>query len=121
MAMLRHRAHASAPRRAAVPATLLYSSRSWNEVIYRDELARLGADPRVKIVHTLTRSAPPNWIGYRRRFDREILAAELPMSSTRPHVFICGSTPIVEAMATMMVDMGYDPAAVKTERFGPTG
>jgi ferredoxin-NADP reductase len=121
MAMLRHRAHAPDARRAEVPATLLYSSRSWIEVIYRDELARLAIDPHVSVVHTLTRSAPPDWLGYRRRFDRQILAAELPPPAEKPHVFICGSTPIVEAMASIMVDMGYDAASVKTERFGPTG
>jgi ferredoxin-NADP reductase len=121
MAMLRHRAVASESRRAGLSATLLYSSRSWVDVIYRDELARLDTDPHTRIVHTLTRASPAEWTGYRRRFDREILATELPPPTSRPHIFVCGSTPIVEAMATMLVDMGYDPAAVKTERFGPTG
>jgi hypothetical protein len=27
----------------------------------------------------------------------------------------------VEGAATLLVDMGYDPLSVKTERFGPTG
>jgi ferredoxin-NADP reductase len=121
MAMLRHRAHAPEARRAAVPAILLYSTRTWNDVIYREELARLATDPHARIVHTLTRVAPPDWLGYRRRLDREILAAELPPPVARPHAFICGSTPIVEATSSMMVDMGYDATTVKTERFGPTG
>ena len=51
MAMLRHRAialgTADADARGQVPARLLYSSRRWDEVIYRDELARLAEnDPR---------------------------------------------------------------------------
>jgi ferredoxin-NADP reductase len=36
-------------------------------------------------------------------------------------VYVCGPTPMVESVATLLVDMGYDPASVKTERFGPTG
>ena len=39
-------------RAAGVPATLLASSRSWDDVIYRDELERL--DGRACVVHTLT-------------------------------------------------------------------
>src|SRR5438105_2073433 len=41
MAMLRHRAAAAGGNR--VPARLLYSARNWDDVIYRDELAQLGA------------------------------------------------------------------------------
>ena len=41
--------------------------------------------------------------------------------SERPRVFVCGPTPLVEAVAAALVDLGHDPALVKTERFGPTG
>src|SRR5918994_333508 len=48
MAMIRHRAAAlgtaEADARHYIPARLLYSSRRWDEVIYRDELARLVED-----------------------------------------------------------------------------
>jgi ferredoxin-NADP reductase len=42
-------------------------------------------------------------------------------SDETPIVFICGPTPFVEAAATLLVEHGYDPAWVKTERFGATG
>jgi ferredoxin-NADP reductase len=35
--------------------------------------------------------------------------------------FLCGPTPLVEAVATALVDVGHDPTRVKSERFGPTG
>jgi ferredoxin-NADP reductase len=38
----------------------------------------------------------------------------------RPHVFICGPSPLVEAAAAALVELGHDPTWVKTERFGPT-
>jgi len=41
--------------------------------------------------------------------------------SERPHVFVCGPTPLVEAASAALVELGHDPALVKTERFGPTG
>src|ERR687890_207536 len=39
-----------------IPVTLLYSSRSWDEIIYREELDQLSADPASRVIHTLTRS-----------------------------------------------------------------
>jgi len=121
MAMLRTRA-AAAPRvRSAAPATLLYSARSWEDVIYRDELARLGADPDVRVAYTLTRSQPNGWTGFTRRIDADMLTETAPPVSADPHIYVCGPTPLVEGVARTLVELGYDPARVKTERFGPTG
>ena len=121
MAMLRTRAAAAPASRASVPATLLYSSRGWDDVIYRDEVAKLGEDPGVKIVQTLTRSQPPGWTGFKRRIDADMLAEIAPAPSVRPHIFVCGPTALVETAAQILVELGHEPARVKTERFGPTG
>lgn len=126
MAMLRHRAAslmlADADVRRRLPVRLLYSSRRWDEVIYRDELARLaGADPTLEVVHVLTREQPLGWTGFARRIDRAILSEVAWPPSERPQMFVCGPTPMVESVATMLVDLGHDPERVKTERFGPTG
>lgn len=124
MAMLRHRAAvlATADARRDVPARLLYSSRQWDEMIYRDALARLADDDAtLEVALTFTRQAPRGWTGFQRRIDRMMLAEIAWPSSERPHVFVCGPTPLVEAAATALVELGHDPALVKTERFGPTG
>ena len=120
MAMLRTRATSPAAARASTPATLLYSSRSWEDVIYRDEVMGL-ADPGVKVVQTLTRSQPPGWTGFTRRIDADMLAEVAPAPSLEPHIYICGPTPLVEPAARILVELGHEPARVKTERFGPTG
>jgi ferredoxin-NADP reductase len=125
-AMLRHRAAAlgaaDADARHQIPARLLYSSRRWDEVIYRDELARLVEDDStLEVTLTLTREPPPGWIGFRRRIDRMMLAEVAWPPAERPHVFVCGGTSLVEAVAAALVELGHDPARVKTERFGPTG
>ena len=121
MAMLRTRATAPAVRRAAAPATLLYSSRSWDDIIYREELARLADDPGVRVIHTLTRSQPAGWTGYMRRIDADMLTEVAPPTSADPHIYVCGGTPLVEGVAQTLVELGYEPSRVKTERFGPTG
>ncbi len=126
MAMLRHRnavlANAGADVRSRLPARLLYSSRRWDDVIYRDELARLAeSDPTLEVVHTITRNPPDGWTGFRHRIDRAMLEKVSWPPSEQPRVFVCGPTPLVESVASALVEIGHQPALVKTERFGPTG
>jgi ferredoxin-NADP reductase len=125
-AMLRHRAAVlgtgDGAARHHIPARLLYSSRRWDEVIYRDELSRLvEGDATLEVTLTLTREPPQGWTGFRRRIDRMMLAEVAWPPAERPHVFVCGPTSLVEAVAVALVELGHDPARVKTERFGPTG
>jgi ferredoxin-NADP reductase len=116
MAMIRLRATAGSP-----PETrLLFSSRSWDDVIYRDELERLEGDG-LRVLHTLTRSQPRGWTGYARRVDAEMLADVGPTPAELPRVYVCGPTPFVEGVAEALVRLGHDPSSIKTERFGPTG
>jgi ferredoxin-NADP reductase len=118
MAIIRHRQAAG----NEVPVRLLFSSRSYEEVIFREELESLAAgDETLEITHTLTRSAPPGWQGYDRRIDEEMLGEVAFSPDERPLAFVCGPTPLVEAVATTLVGLGHEPARVKTERFGPTG
>jgi ferredoxin-NADP reductase len=117
-AMIRHRAAVQSD----VPTRLLYSSRSREETIYAGELDRRAAeDGALEVIHTLTRSQPPGWTGYSRRIDREMLEEVAPSPEERPLAFVCGPTLLVEAAAPALVELGHDPARVKTERFGPTG
>ena len=126
MAMLRHRAHALAGAEAVardrLRTRLLYSSRTWDEVIYRDELTAMGAaDASLEIRHTLTRELSPAVPGLRRRIDRAMLEEVAWPVAERPLAFVCGPTPMVEAVANALVAIGHDPSRVKTERFGPSG
>jgi ferredoxin-NADP reductase len=124
MAMLRHRAAAlgDGSARAAVPARLLYSSRSLSEVIYLGELERMASsDGSLRVVHTITRDAPADWTGLRRRIDRAMLDEVAWPPSARPHIFVCGPTAMVEATSTALVESGHPPERIRTERFGPTG
>lgn len=91
-------------------------------MIYRDELAGLAKDDAtLTVTLTFTREPPPGWSGFRRRIDRMMLAEIAWPPGERPHVFICGPSPLVETAAAALVELGHDPTLVKTERFGPTG
>jgi ferredoxin-NADP reductase len=118
MAMIRHRAAAGSD----VPTRLLYSSRSYEEIIFREEQENLAArDGSLEVIHTLTRSRPKVWSGYHRRIDAEMLGEVGWSPEESPLAFVCGPTSFVERVADALVSLGHDPACVKTERFGPTG
>ena len=115
-AMLRRNASSG----IGVPARLLYSARSLEEVIYRDELDRLGASDDVDVRVTLTRQAPDDWQGYRGRVDKEMLTEFAWPAADKPLVYVCGPTGFVEAVAETLVELGHQPGRIRTERFGPT-
>jgi ferredoxin-NADP reductase len=117
MSMLRYREAIG----SAVPTILLYSSRSWDEIIYREELDRLSADPALRVIHTLTRSHPNDWAGYTRRIDAAMLEDAAGGPEPARLAYVCGPTQLVENVANGLVALGYPADRVKTERFGPTG
>jgi ferredoxin-NADP reductase len=115
-AMARQRA----AERERVETRLVYSARTYDDLIYRDELEELAsAQDGFDVVYTLTRGRPDGWTGYTRRVDRDLLADVAPPGLAR--AYVCGPTPFVEAVAEALVGLGHDPAKIRTERFGPTG
>jgi ferredoxin-NADP reductase len=118
MAMARNRAASGSD----VPARLLLSSRTWEDVIYRDELADLaGRGDGFELFHTLTREQPEGWSGYARRVDEELLREVAWPAHAGARAYVCGPTGFVESVSRGLVGLGYEPRRVKTERFGPTG
>ncbi len=100
--------------------SLLYSSRSLADVIYRNELDNL-EHGNLTVHLALTREWPSDWTGHRGRIDRNYLAEIVPAEAQQPLVYVCGPTAFVELIAQTFVDMGIETDRIKTERFGPTG
>jgi ferredoxin-NADP reductase len=115
-AIVRHHAAVG----STLPVRLLYSSRSFDEVIYRDELAGV-SDPAVEVSFTLTRAWPADWRGRRGRIDDRMLSELAWPPDERPLVYVCGPNGFVEQAASGLVRLGHDPQRIRTERFGPTG
>ena len=110
-AILRHRRNS----KSEVRARLLYSSRTLEDIIYRAELD--GDD----VVHTLTRAQPSGWTGYAGRVDTGLLREVAWPAEDGPLAFVCGPTSFVETVAAGLIDLGYVPTRIRTERFGATG
>jgi ferredoxin-NADP reductase len=104
---------------SAVPVRLLYSVRSRADVIYAAELSEPGDG--VDVITTLTREQPAGWTGRTGRVDAQMLSEVAWPAATSPLAFVCGPTSFVETVAASLVEIGYDPERVKTERFGATG
>lgn len=119
MSMLQHRR----AQGTTSTALMLYSSRTIDDVIYRDELESLSTDSGGPVVvHTLTRGHPPGWQGFTRRIDGAMLRDVLGELGDPPNrVFICGPTAFVESVAAGLVAAGVDRERIRTERFGPSG
>jgi ferredoxin-NADP reductase len=118
MAMLRHRQAVG----SNVPARLLYSSRTYDDIIYRKELEELSADlSGPEVFHTLTRGRPTSWEGYARRIDMQMLDEVAKPLGKNLIAYICGPTALVEGVANGLVTLGIPAGQIRTERFGPSG
>jgi ferredoxin-NADP reductase len=107
MAMLRHRRRTM----PELPMRLIYSVRSFEEVIYADEL-----DDDALL--TFTREAPEGWEGHTGRIEPSLITT----AGVEPSVaFVCGSNGFVEAASQLLLSAGLGPGQIRTERFGPTG
>ncbi|MFE9445160.1 FAD-binding oxidoreductase [Streptomyces sp. NPDC006602] len=95
---------------------LLYSARTPDDVWYREHLTE--RDPQLDVRIVYTRQAPPGSTrrpGRVTRGDLDKQAARLQPDSP---VYVCGPTGFVESVSNLLIDMGCNPAAIRTERFG---
>lgn len=106
MAILRHRRRTTPDS----PMKLVYSVRTADDLIYANEL---GDDA----VITYTREPPAGWDGHTGRIDASLVDDAFAQGTA----FVCGSNGFVEAASSLLLDTGFDPGRVRTERFGPTG
>lgn len=117
MAMLRHRAAAG----VKVPTRLLYSARSYEQIIYGQELETLARKDGLTISYTLTRSQPAGWKGYTRRIDDAMLKEVSAPLGRDALAYVCGPTALVEVAADGLERVGLPAERIRTERFGPSG
>jgi ferredoxin-NADP reductase len=118
MCMLRHRQRI----RSGVPAALLYSCRTREDVIYQAELTALArGDPSLTLRVTLTRDSGPGWSGGIGRIDLPAVRTLLEGLGGAVDSFVCGSHGFVEAASTLLLQAGQARETIRAERFGPTG
>jgi ferredoxin-NADP reductase len=116
MSMIRHRADQGSD----ASMLLLLSARTWDDLLYRDEILELAArQDGFDAIFTITRESTPRDGHYRRRLDPPMvidLLARLPESPKT--VFVCGSNRFAEAGAQAALAAGIPRAAIRIERYG---
>ena len=119
MAMLRHRARVAPD----VEALLLYGSRTWDDLVYRDELVGMTeADARLTVVFATSRAPARRPGDISGRIDRGVVQAALARWARAPrHAYVCGSTGFVETATSALVAEGIAAAAIRAERYGGIG
>jgi predicted ferric reductase len=99
------------------PVTLFYASATWDDVVFRDELAELSESmPNLRVVHVLERP-PEGWTGESGYITPDVLRRHLPSQYRRYEYLICGSSAMMDAMEKALTGVGVPFRQVSTERF----
>ena len=117
ISMLRHRFTV----KNNAPALLLFSVRTEDDILYREELERMSDnDPSLHVVTTITRGTSKDWIGNTRRIDQGMIDSALVNTGVKPEsAYVCGGSGFVESIANILLDTGLDFKQIHIERFGP--
>jgi ferredoxin-NADP reductase len=115
MSILRHRS----ARGRDVRVILLYAARTWNDLIFRDELVARDEEENLDVFFSLSRDTArrPQDAGH--RIDVPLVRRTLERLGAEPKLtFVCGSNPFVEAVTSQLLDIHLRPETIRTERFG---
>lgn len=105
---------------SAAPMKLLYSVRTYEDMVYKYELLPHGGTPSDDVILTFTQDPPADWRGYDRRIDATMISEILAGFPSTLRAYVCGTTPLVEHVTQLLVSAGLDPAKISAERFGAT-
>jgi ferredoxin-NADP reductase len=116
LSMIRHRAARAAP----APMTLVYSARTWDDVIHRRMLLdHEQAQDGLTVRFCLTRDRPRREVDVGHRLDRQVVGEALATLGAPPAlVFICGANRFVGSAAELLLADGLDARIIRTERYG---
>jgi len=99
------------------PLLLLYGSRRWVDVIFREELDQLQRQlPNLRVVHVLSRPEP-GWQGEQGRIGGELVRRYAPPDVARWSALVCGPPAMVADAASSLRRLGVPQAAIQAEGF----
>jgi ferredoxin-NADP reductase len=98
---------------------LLYSCRTPQDIIFREELEYLQRrHPNLHVVIAISRPEGTDWKGPTGRITKDLISQSVPDLASR-YVHICGPVPLMEAVKKMLAELGVPKERIKTEAFGP--
>lgn len=112
MSMLRTLADRGDPR----PLLLIHGCRSWDEVLFRDEVQELQARLRLTVRHVL-QEPPPDWKGGAGVLSEEVIGAWIDPLAGSNVFFLCGPKPMAESVQRTLRRRGVTLSRIQTELF----
>jgi glycine betaine catabolism B len=114
---LKGMAEYAADKALPVSIRLAYSSRSEDEIVYRDELEALERqNPRFRILHTLTRSSGDGWRGKAGRISQDLIQ-EAAHELADPVYYVCGTPSMVGGIWRLLERLGISETDIEAEAF----
>jgi predicted ferric reductase len=98
------------------PVTLLYGSKDWESITFREELEALERRLNLTVVHVLAQP-PENWTGERGFIDAALFERHLPAPYAEHEYFICGPNPMMDAIEKALGELGVPLAKYHSERY----
>jgi predicted ferric reductase len=98
------------------PVILFYGARDWSAVVYKDELLQLEKQMNLKVVWVFEKP-PADWSGEKGYISPEILQRHLPAQFRRYQYFMCGPTPMMNAVEENLATVGVPRSRIHSERF----
>jgi predicted ferric reductase len=112
MSMIRTLADRGDPR----PVILLYGSKDWESITFREELEAAQARLNLTVVHVLS-DPPPGWTGEQGRITAEVFRRHLPPPYAEHEYFICGPGPMMDAIENALGELHVPMAKYHSERY----
>ncbi len=100
------------------PVLLIYASRDWESIIFREKFDHMQTCLNLKVVHVLEKP-PADWTGETGFVTASLLDRYLPQERGRNifEVFICGPQPMMDAVETALTRIGVSVGDFHSERF----
>lgn len=98
------------------PVVLIYGSRDWESITFREELDALRARLDLKLVHVLSRPHK-GWTGETGFIDAALFRRHLPPPYNMHEYFICGPNVMMDAIENALAAMDVPMSKYHTERY----
>ncbi|WP_026087293.1 ferric reductase-like transmembrane domain-containing protein [Chlorogloeopsis fritschii PCC 9212] len=106
----------AAERKDDRPYLVIYASKTWDDVTFREELEDLKKKLDLNIIHVL-REPPEDWSGEKGYVDKELLERYIPKRRATRQYFICASPKMMDQVELALHDLGVPPTNIHMEHF----
>ncbi|MGF1497289.1 MAG: ferric reductase-like transmembrane domain-containing protein [Elainellaceae cyanobacterium] len=106
----------AAERKDDRPFLLIYASKRWEDVTFREELDSLVDALDLKIIHVL-REPPEDWTGETGYVNKDLLQRYIPIHRGSRQYFICAAPVMMEQVEAALHDLQVPATNVHMEHF----